>query len=81
MTDYFEQDKVDRLKRLRALRIFYGIGAVNFRRIGSGYAEPTFRFWHPAVWLYLLAALVVGTALEGVPAIIRDIKSVPLVWW
>lgn len=81
MTDYFEQDKADRLKRLRALRIFYRIGAVNFRRTGSGYAEPTFRFWHPAVWLYLLTALVAGTLMEGLPMTIKDIKSVPLVWW
>lgn len=77
----YKKKKLDRSPMLRCMNY---IGMVAWRETPDGTAKQYLRLLHPLVWLWVLAAILLGVFLEGVPTVLRESKNTfeeETVWW
>lgn len=79
----FEEDKTDKLKRMRGLRIMHAIGMVAWREDRYGYAEQKLRMLHPLSWPWMILMILLAVVMHGVIEVWEEIKRLPeeMVWW
>ena len=79
----FEEDKADKLKRLRGLRIMHAIGMVAWREDRYGYAEQKLRMLHPLSWPWMILMILLAVVMHGVIEVWEEVKRLPeeMVWW
>jgi len=79
----FEEDKADKLKRLRGLRIMHAIGMVAWREDRYGCAEQKLRMLHPFSWPWMILLILLAVVMHGVIEVWKEIKRLPeeMVWW
>lgn len=70
----FELAKADKLKRMRGLRIMNYLGMIAWREDRYGCAEQKLRLVHPFTVVWILAMLIYGTFVQGVPETVNDIR-------
>lgn len=81
--DYFAEDKADKLKRMRGLRIMNALGMVAWREDRYGCAEQRIRMLHPLSWPWVIALILFAVVMHGVIEVAKEIKRLPedMVWW
>ena len=79
----FEEDRADKLNRMRGLRILNVLGMIAWREDRYGCAEQKLRMLHPLSWLWVSVMLLVGVVLHGAIAICGEAKNLrnEMVWW
>lgn len=79
----FEQDKAQKLRRLRILRIMNALGMVAWQEDRYGCAEQKIRVLHPLSWPWMLALVLLAVVMHGVVEVAKEIKRLPeeMVWW
>ena len=79
----FEEDKADKLKRLRGLRIMHAIGMVAWREDRYGYAEQKLRMLHPLSWSWMILVILLAVVMHGVIEVWEESKRLhdEMVWW
>jgi hypothetical protein len=80
----FEQDKAKKLKRLPALRVMNALGMMRWDLSEYGTAEQRLRLLHPLTWPYLVAVVVYGVLMYGIPetwySLRQDIETDTVMW-
>ena len=79
----FEQDRADKLQRLKILRFANALGMVAWREDRYGGAQQRLRMLHPLSWPWTLAVVVFGVLWSGLADTAKEIKRLPedMVWW
>lgn len=79
----FEQDRAEKLKRLRGLRIMNALGMIAWREDRYGCAEQKLRILHPLSWPWILVLVIAAVVMHGAVEVAKEIKRLPeeMVWW
>lgn len=70
----FAEYKAEKLKRLPALRLMNILGMVAWRECEYDGAKQHIRLLHPLTWLWVIAAFLVGTVIQGIPDTLSDVN-------
>lgn len=79
----FEQDRADKLQRLKILRFANALGMVAWREDRYGGAQQRLRMLHPLSWPWTVALILVAVLWYGLADTAKEIKRLPedMVWW
>jgi hypothetical protein len=79
----FEQDRADKLKRMRTLRTANALGMIAWREDSFGYAEQKIRMLHPLSWIWTSIVILAGVVIYGMVDVWREAKALrsEMVWW
>ena len=70
----FQDTKRRKLNRMRGLRIMNALGMIAWREDSYGEAQAKLRLVHPFTAVWMLAMLVYGIVMQGVPETVSDIR-------
>jgi hypothetical protein len=70
----FELAKADKLKRMRVLRIMNALGMIAWRGDEYGCATQKLRLVHPFTLVWMIAVVLFGVIIQGVPETVSDIR-------
>ena len=71
----FQDTKRRKLNRMRGLRIMNALGMIAWRGDEYGCATQKLRLVHPFTLVWILAMLVYGIIMQGVPETVSDIAD------
>jgi hypothetical protein len=91
----FEQDKADKLKHHRGLRVMNALGMIawckgNCHKYGANNehtyceAKEKIRLLHPLSWLWLFGVILGAIVLYGIVEVAKEVKLLirdETVWW
>jgi hypothetical protein len=80
----FEQDKADKLKRQRGLRVMNALGMIAWHEDGYSDAQQKIRLLHPLSWLWLFGVVLGAFILYGLVEVAKEAKALirdETAWW
>lgn len=70
----FQDTKRRKLKRMRGLRIMNALGMIAWHEDSYGEAQAKLRLAHPFTLVWMVAVVLFGIAMQGVPETVSDIR-------
>lgn len=84
MQSNFEQDKNDKLRRLKFLRYMHNIGMIAWHKDRYQCAQQKIRILHPLSLPYISSILVFSVLAHGILNVSKELKTMwkeETVWW